>query len=311
MKDQFNRTINYMRISLIDQCNYHCSYCKDDSICLKHDYLSYDEILIIVKEAIKLGITKFKITGGEPFIRKGAVSFIKELKHTEGVEEVTITTNGSLLSFEDLKELKDVDCINFSLDTLDNEHYYKITKNQSLQKVIDNIIYASSLHMNIKINCVLSEYINNQEILDLLMFANQHQFILRFIELMPMKTGSKVGLFNKQYVLNLARDHHIDLIETKIKLGNGPAHYYQMNETYIGFIEPIHGKFCHECNRIRLTSSGYLKACLFHETGCDLKKVLQDQGNIKQIMKEVIYDKPASHQFEERAAGVAMNKIGG
>ncbi|MGN1277480.1 MAG: cyclic pyranopterin phosphate synthase MoaA, partial [Floccifex sp.] len=155
------------------------------------------------------------------------------------------------------------------------------------------------------------EDMSYQDILDLLIFADQHQITLRFIELMPMKKDSKTGQFNKQYVFNLARENKINLIPTKKKLGNGPAHYYQMNKTYIGFIEPIHGKFCHECNRVRLTSLGFLKACLFHEIGYDLKRVIQNQGNLEQVMKEVIYNKPASHQFEERAAGVAMNEIGG
>lgn len=311
MKDQYERKIDYMRISLTENCNYACSYCRDDFVNANHDDLSYEEILTIVKVAIDLGIHKFKITGGEPFMRKEALSFMKQLKQLDGVDEVTVTTNGSLLSHEDIEDLVIIDGINFSLDTLNEDHYCRLTKSNQLHKVIDNICYAHSLNMKVKINCVLTHDITHQEILDLLMFAKKNKIPVRFIELMPMKKGSMSGHMNKQSVLEVAKANDIQLFETDQKQGNGPAHYYKMDETYIGFIEPIHGKFCDQCNRIRLTASGFLKACLFHETGCDLKNKLRRNEEIEGIMKEVIYHKPRSHHFEERAAGIAMNKIGG
>ena len=311
MKDQFNRNVDYMRISLTENCNYACSYCRDDNTHVYHDYLSYEEIFIIVKAAVNLGVHKFKITGGEPLVRKDVLSFIEQLKAYEGVDEVTLTTNGSLLSHEDIKRLQIIDGINFSLDTLNEERYYQFTKSKQLHTVIDNILYAHSLKIKVKINCVLHQEISYQDILDLLMFAKKYQLTLRFIELMPMKKDSTRGIINKQTVLEIANSNHLNLIETHKKLGNGPAHYYQMDDIYIGFIEPIHGKFCEQCNRIRLTASGFLKACLFHDMGCDLKEKIRKNEDIELIMKDVIYAKPASHYFEERAAGTAMNEIGG
>ncbi|MGN1182686.1 MAG: cyclic pyranopterin phosphate synthase MoaA, partial [Faecalibacillus sp.] len=148
-------------------------------------------------------------------------------------------------------------------------------------------------------------------IFDLMMFANKYSIILRFIELMPMKEKKNNNTYTKQTVFHIARQYGLKLLPTNQKFGNGPAHYYQMDQTYIGFIEPIHGKFCHSCNRIRLTSSGFLKGCLFHQTGYDLKKVISNEALLKKTMQDVIYHKPLSHEFETKSAGFGMNEIGG
>lgn len=307
MKDYYNRTIDYMRISLTDQCSFACPYCKTKTS-LK-TLLSYEDIMKIVKIAISLGIHKYKITGGEPFMRHDALAFIKQLKHTPGVEQVTLTTNGALLSFLDISQLQEIDSLTFSLDTLDQKKYETLTKSHQFNKVIDNIKYASSLKMNIKINCVLTNDTTKEDIKNLFTFAHQYHIILRFIELMPMKNYTQC-LKNKQWVMNIMKEYPIPIHPYQGKLGNGPAHYYQMGDTYIGFIEPIHGKFCKQCNRIRLTSTGFLKACLFHEDGYDLKDVKDDE-TLYQMMKDVIYHKPAAHQFEKKAVGRGMNEIGG
>lgn len=312
MKDHLNRSIDYMRISLTDRCNFQCYYCTDpNSVRVSHnDILRYEEILTICRAAICLGITKFKVTGGEPFSRLDCLSFIKRLKELPGCDQVTLTTNGSFPT-ETLDELKviGIDGINFSLDTLDPDKFARITKSTLYPQVIDNILYAAKLNLPIKINTVLLDELTEQEVLDLISFAGKYEIPLRFIELMPMKENYR-GRQTKHDILSLLEKHAIAFYPTKKILGNGPASYYKVNDHYIGFIEPVHGKFCHLCNRVRLTSTGYLKTCLFHPDGIALRPFLS-QDNLCEIMKKVIYKKPKHHYFEEQSAHKTMNSIGG
>lgn len=309
MKDQFNRTINYMRISLSEKCNYSCYYCKGEKSTRKKQ-LEEEELFRIVEAAIALGIRKFKITGGEPFMRENAVALLLKLKHMEKVEEVSVTTNGSLLTHNDIDQLREIDGINFSLNSLDASTYYSITGSTSIAKVMDNILYAASVGIKVKINCVLSEKICAKDIMSLLHFAIEQQLIVRFIELMPMKQKNG-NTMREEDVIRFAKKGGIVLTPVTVRLGNGPAHYYQVQNTYVGFISPIHGKFCATCNRVRLRCDGYLKTCLFHPNGCDLQDKIANQEGLIQAMKEAIYHKPAEHAFEKRAAGISMSNIGG
>ena len=302
MYDQYNRNIHYMRISITDRCNYRCGYCKGFTPLQHSDICSYEEIINVCKSAISLGIDTFKITGGEPCARKGYISFIQQLKQLDGCKSITMTTNGSLLNKTDLDTLKDlVDCINVSIDTIDASHYKEITQNDCLDIVCENIQYAKSIGMNIKINCVLIDDLSNDEILNLIQYGTQFSIPVRFIELMPMK-DNKRSHRTKEDVLKLLTNVEID----ESKYGNGPASYYKSDEGIIGFIEPVHGKFCDSCNRIRLTSTGFVKACLFHKDGRNIK-----DGNIDEILKEVIYHKPKAHDFEKKMVGMSMAEIGG
>ena len=279
MQDSFGRNINYMRISLTDRCNYACYYCKPDiSKHLCHsDILTYEQLLDICRCAITLGITRFKITGGEPTLRKGYIDFIRRLKELDGVEQVTLTTNGSLFSFTDLDELKKIglDCINFSIDTLDESEYLKICKKNNLKKVLSNLEYAYQIGIFVKVNCVVDNLFSLSRFESMLELIKDKKIALRYIELMPLKYSDRNTKMNelieyvqKNYILNVY-DH---------KLGNGPAHYYTIPEFQgcIGFIEALHNKFCSECNRVRLSSVGRLKLCLFYSDGVDLKPYLND-----------------------------------
>ena len=314
MQDSFGRNINYMRISLTDRCNYACYYCKPDiSKHLCHsDILTYEQILDICRCAITLGITRFKITGGEPTLRKGYIDFIRRLKELEGVEQVTLTTNGSLFSFTDLDELKKIglDCINFSMDTLDESEYLKICKKNNLKKVLSNLEYAYQIGIFVKVNCVVDNLFSLSRFESMLELIKDKKIALRFIELMPLKYSDRNTKMNelieyvqKNYILNVY-DH---------KLGNGPAHYYKITDYqgYIGFIEALHNKFCSECNRVRLSSVGRLKLCLFHSDGVDLKPYLNDLEELQKTMNFWIFKKPKEHHFEEEHSSTVMNEIGG
>ena len=304
MYDQYNRKIEYMRISITDRCNLNCIYCKGFDALTHNDILRYEEILDICKVAVQLGIGYFKITGGEPCARKGYLSFIESLKKMDGVHEVTITTNASLLKKEDIDTLKriGIDGINVSLDTLDKECYKEITGKDCIDLVVHNILYMKSIGLHVKINSVLLDETRDEEFLNLIDFGNLHSIPIRFIERMPMK-DDKVSHRTKKDILSLLDNVEID----KNKYGNGPASYYQTNRGTVGFIEPVHGKFCDQCNRIRLTSTGYLKACLFHKDGMNVR----NRTNLEDMMKEIIYNKPQGHDFEKDMAGISMSKIGG
>ena len=314
MQDSFGRNINYMRISLTDRCNYACYYCKPDiSKHLCHsDILTYEQLLDICRCAITLGITRFKITGGEPTLRKGYIDFIRRLKELDGVEQVTLTTNGSLFSFTDLDELKKIglDCINFSIDTLDESEYLKICKKNNLKKVLSNLEYAYQIGIFVKVNCVVDNLFSLSRFESMLELIKDKKIALRYIELMPLKYSDRNTKMNelieyvqKNYILNVY-DH---------KLGNGPAHYYTIPEFQgcIGFIEALHNKFCSECNRVRLSSVGRLKLCLFHSDGVDLKPYLDNLEELKKTMAFWIFKKPKEHHFEEEHSSTVMNEIGG
>lgn len=314
MQDSFGRNINYMRISLTDRCNYACYYCKPDiSKHLCHsDILTYEQLLDICRCAVSLGITRFKITGGEPTLRKGYIEFIRSLKDLIGVEQVTLTTNGSLFSFTDLDELKKIglDCINFSIDTLDESEYLKICKKNDLKKVLLNLEYAYKIGVPVKVNCVVDNLFSFSRFESMLQLIKDKKIALRFIELMPLKYSDRNTKMNelieyvqKNYTLNVCDE----------KLGNGPAHYYTIGDYrgYIGFIEALHNKFCQDCNRIRLSSVGRLKLCLFHSDGVDLKPYLNNLEELEKTMAFWIFKKPKEHHFEEEHSSTVMNEIGG
>ncbi len=311
IKDSYGREINYMRISITDRCHFQCNYCKSDHPQkLNHqDILSYEQLLLIVDQAIQLGIKKFKITGGEPTLRKNYLFFIKELKKRD--VEVTLTTNGSLFKKEDLKTLKEIgiDGINFSIDTLDAKEYFLLTKQDCLKQVLENLFYAYYLKIPVKINCVVDNTFTLKRLKQMLAMVKDKKIALRFIELMPLNIEQRnqkmidIQNYLKQYPIK----------QYQGKLGNGPAHYYTIEgyQGYIGLIEALHHKFCYQCNRIRLTSTGKLKPCLFYNEMYDLKPYLNNEEQLLLHLKKAIESKPKEHHFEENVSYTKMNEIGG
>lgn len=318
MYDQYNRKIDYLRISLTDRCNLHCRYCQPEvSEHVPHnEILRYEELLRICRAALQLGIRKFKITGGEPLLRKGCSDFIASLKQTEGVEQVTLTTNGTLLS-QQLPALiaAGVDSINVSLDTLDAAYYTELTGG-SLDSVLKSLQELQVEGIPFKLNCVPLAENGLTDIMQLLKLAHSYNAPLRFIELMPLDCNADLKGLSGSKIRSLLEQEGLQLQPDAQRYGNGPASYWRISgyNMPVGFIEPLHNKFCAVCNRVRLTSVGMLKPCLYSDAGANLKQLLRDGGSdaaLLQTMQKIIYAKPAGHSFEVKAACFNMSQIGG
>lgn len=323
MLDRYGRVINYLRISVTDRCNLRCCYCMPEGVQdvgLKN-ILTFEEIWEIVRTGVSLGITHIRITGGEPLVRKGCVNLIRGIREIPGVETITMTTNGVLLGNYG-KQLKKagVDGVNISLDTLDPEEFYKITGKRELQEVLAGIRAAKTAGLPVKLNAV-----NRKELdpIPLVRYAQEENLPIRFIEMMPVGYGKKyVGRSNEELRETLeavcGKAECMTNREELSRMGSGPAVYYQFSDLKVpvGFISAIHGKFCDTCNRVRLTAEGYLKLCLCYDEGEDLRRVLREEEkeNLRTIMEQTIFRKPAAHCFEHPAEMTEtheMVKIGG
>ena len=318
MYDQYNRKIDYLRISLTDRCNLHCRYCQPEiSEHVPHnEILRYEELLSICRAALQLGIRKFKITGGEPLLRKGCSDFIASLKQLDGVEQVTLTTNGTLLA-QQLPELikAGVDSINVSLDTLDAAYYTELTGG-SLGNVLQALQELQAAGIPFKLNCVPLAENGLADIMQLLKLAHRYNAPLRFIELMPLDCNTNLHGLSGSEIRKQLEQAGLQLQPDAQRYGNGPASYWRISgyKMPVGFIEPLHNKFCAVCNRVRLTSVGMLKPCLYSDEGMNLKHLLRDgasDADLLQAMQKIIYAKPAGHSFEVEAASFNMSQIGG
>ena len=324
MKDKFNREIEYMRISLTDRCNLRCKYCMPcDVPWIDHEQiLSYEEILEICQIAVELGIDRFKITGGEPLVRKGCLEFIRTLKQMTGVKQVTMTTNGVLLrQYADELAEAGVNGINVSLDTLDRERFAFLTGKDALEQVLDGLYYSNKLGIKMKVNCVPLKGFNEDGLLQMLDICRDHPIDVRFIEVMPIGYGKEYAGISVVNLEQEIRKAYPDGETVLRRLGNGPARYYHPSEFLgsVGFIDAIHGKFCGDCNRIRLTSEGFLKTCLYYGHGSSLRDYRRGGGSrdgLKNLMQETIFQKPKEHHFGNLSADDEkelrkMSQIGG
>lgn len=323
MLDRYGRVINYLRISVTDRCNLRCCYCMPEGVqdVGMKNILTFEEIWEIVRTGVSLGITHIRITGGEPLVRKDCVDLIRGIREISGVETITMTTNGVLLGNYG-KQLKEVgvDGVNISLDTLNPEEFYKITGKRELQEVLVGIRAAKTAGLPVKLNAV-----NRKELdpIPLVRYAQEENLPLRFIEMMPVGYGKKyVGRSNEELRETLeavcGKAECMTNREELSRMGSGPAVYYQFSDLKVpvGFISAIHGKFCDTCNRVRLTAEGYLKLCLCYDEGEDLRRVLREgeKENLRTIMEQTIFRKPAAHCFEHPAEMTEtheMVKIGG
>lgn len=322
MKDRFGRNIDYMRVSITDRCDLRCRYCMPEG-CEKvpmSKILTYEEIVRICRAAASLGINKIKITGGEPFVRLGCTDLIRNIKAIEGINEVTVTTNGQTLE-RYLDELKDIgiDGINISLDTLDPDKYTYITGRGDLGKTLRSIESAVGSGIKTKVNCVLQSGFNGNELFDLAGLAFRYGMDVRFIEEMPVGEGKLIAGISNVEVLERLKERWPDLEPDESVHGNGPAVYYKRNGVpgAIGLISPIHGIFCSGCNRLRLTSQGRIKPCLCYDTEIDIVPALAGTDeDLTDTLRDAILAKPEAHCFnktdpEEHAEHRLMSQIGG
>ena len=306
MLDQYGRKIDYLRVSITDRCNLRCRYCMPDGVPLTtmEDILTYEEIETVCRMAAELGIKKIKITGGEPLVRKGCSELIGRLKRIPGIEQVTMTSNGVLLE-ENLETLvkNGLDAVNISLDSLNAETYRLITGRNQLEKVLQAIRLTVKSGIRVKINAVLQKDSNGGEWEELISLAKEYPIDVRFIEMMPIGFGKQFEPVYNEELLKLLKTKYPEIECDTCVHGNGPAVYYKIPgfKGSIGFISAIHGKFCDQCNRIRLTAQGKLKPCLCYGEGIDLRKALRDDRNEEQVLellKRTIEKKPKQHCFE-------------
>lgn len=318
MKDKYGRNIDYMRISITDRCNLRCGYCmpKEGVPWIAHDeILRFEEIVEVVRKAAVLGIKKIKITGGEPLVRSGVESLITDIKSIDGIEQVTLTTNGVLLE-ERLPNLirAGIDGINISLDTLEPVQYREMTGRDSLEAVLSAIEAAVQAGVSLKINSVIIKGINENQICGLARFASDRNIVLRFIELMPIGLGKNFDAMGQEAIM--ARlEAEFGKGKPDAAKGNGPATYYSFGGCKIGFISALSHKFCESCNRVRLTSDGKLKLCLQYSDGVDLKPALRQDGNLQELIEKAVFSKPRCHSFgsgeEAEKEKRIMSQIGG
>lgn len=325
MLDQFGRTIDYLRISVTDRCNLRCRYCMPDGVELTsmERLLTLEEIVTVAECAASLGIHHIKLTGGEPLVRRGLPSLLSMLKVIPGIEKVTLTTNGILLPGM-LPELlgAGLDAVNISLDTTDPELYEEITGRDALQGAMQALDAAVAAGLRTKVNAVSLD-LGEDNLRSLIALAKDRPVDVRFIEMMPIGMGKAFPVMDHQQLRRKLAAFYPGIAEDRSFHGFGPAVYLRIPgyQGSIGLISAIHGKFCGSCNRVRLTSEGYLKACLCYHEGADLREILRREcpeeerkTELKQAMERVIFEKPGEHCFEQ-LAGVTeeapMSAIGG
>ena len=323
MKDRFGREIDYLRVSVTDNCNLRCVYCmdeKDNKFLKKDEKLTDDEIYRVVKESAKLGIKKVRITGGEPLVRPGVVDLIGKINSIDGIEEIYLTTNGILLA-DRLDELvkNGLKGVNISLDSLKEDRFNKLTRLGHVDNVLAAIDKAISLGIKVKLNTVIVNDINKDEIMDFVNLTKEKEIDVRFIELMPIGIAINYKGVANEEVLNIIRRNASDFEEVVRNQSGGPATYIRLNgaKGKVGFISAMSNCFCEDCNRIRLTPEGFLKQCLHFDYGVDLKSILREGVNdekLKEVIYNNIYDKPEKHLFLEDSEHKElkfMNQIGG
>lgn len=327
MKDIYKRKIDYIRISITDRCNLRCVYCMpaEGIKLIKHEeVLSYEEIIRLCKIFAQTGISKVKITGGEPLVRKDVHKLIKSIKEIDGINNVTLTTNGILLEnqIDDLVKAG-LDAVNISIDTLKDDTYRELTRIGDVSKVVSSIRKCLEYkNLKVKINTVPIKGKNEDEIIDLIKLCKNNDISIRFIEMMPIGLGRNMNGLNDEEVMSIIEKNIGKLTPYNGKLGNGPSNYYSL-EGYkgkVGFISAVNHKFCETCNRVRLTCEGFLKACLQYDIGTDLRTMLRNGSSDEEILeavKSTIYNKPESHNFnlikneEEKVEYRGMSQIGG
>lgn len=321
MQDSFGRTITYMRLSVTDLCNLRCRYCMPEEGVekLTHpEMLTEDEMVDAVRAAASLGISKIRITGGEPLVKKNILSLCERIGQIEGIEEMAITTNGTLLP-KMAAPLRAVGIrrVNISLDTLDPDKYARMTRRGSFEEAWAGVMAALEAGFEkVKLNAVLIGGFNDDEIEDLVGLTKRYPMDVRFIELMPMAGSDEFG-----QSAHIAGDEVLRRVPDLQPAGEEHLHSGQVARMYqlpgakgrVGLINPLSHSFCSACNRIRLTADGKLKPCLHSSQEISLKGL--DLDGMREKMREAIAAKPKEHPVLDAThrsdAGRQMNEIGG
>jgi cyclic pyranopterin phosphate synthase len=320
MEDPHGHRISYLRVSITDRCNERCTYCMPQELrewLPRADILTYEETLRLIRIAADLGVTKIRVTGGEPLTRRDVVDFLREIPKVRGIRSLGVSTNGTLLARETesgltmAAALRDagVRSVNVSLDTLDRDVYAQITGRDFHEQTLAGIQSAMDAGFEqIKLNCVLMRGRNEDQLVPLIDFAAERNLILRFIELMPVSTTEVLSDENFMSILHAKRaieTRYGDLIPEPTFQTNGPATYYQIRGRtqrigFIGAMTNLH--FCESCNKLRLTCDGKLRPCLGSYLEFDIMKPLRagaSDDELRQFFMDVVERKPLQHDFRE------------
>jgi len=323
MLDPFGRSIDYLRVSVTDRCDFRCVYCMSENMTFlpKSDVLSLEELERLCGAFIGLGVKKLRLTGGEPLVRKNIMSLFRGLSthlQSGALEELTLTTNGSQLG-RFAQELADcgVKRVNVSIDTLDEQKFKDITRWGRLEQVMDGLAAADAAGLKVKINAVALRGVNDEELADMLQWCGDRGYDMTIIEVMPMGEIGGDARLDQYLPLSMVRSklsERFTLEDIAYKTG-GPARYVEVKETggRLGFITPLTHNFCESCNRVRLTCTGTLYMCLGQEDAADLREPLRrsegDEALVGAI-HEAIARKPKGHDFiiDRRHKGPAVGR---
>jgi len=326
LADRYGRQIDYLRISVTDRCNLRCYYCMPPQGVpprAHEDILRYEEIERVARAAAGLGISKIRLTGGEPLVRRGILELVRMLARVPGIRDLSMTTNGTLLSrFAADLARAGLKRVNVSLDSLDEEAYARITRGGRLSDVLRGIESAEEAGLTpLKINTVVLRALDHDQVCDLALLTLQHDWHVRFIEVMPLRWNAHH--FEGDHVSN--EDVRAEIVRRLGPLaavesvpGNGPARYYRLPGALgtIGFISPFSEHFCERCNRLRLTADGRLRPCLLSDEEIDIKPVLRkgaETAEIQEWLMKAIMAKPEGHQLSANIGPHrrGMSEIGG
>ncbi|MES2795006.1 MAG: GTP 3',8-cyclase MoaA [Bacteroidota bacterium] len=323
--DQHNRPINYLRLAVTDRCNLRCSYCMPEhgmKFLHKSALLSFEEMLRLCEIMAKMGVNKVRITGGEPFVRNNLMDFLWKLSDIEGITEIALTTNG-VLTEQYLKDLKalGIKTVNLSLDTLDKKRFFDITKRDEYDKVMSTLYRMIEQDFEVKINAVVMEGQNTEDILSLTEFTKNNPVSVRFIEEMPFNgIGAHSAVLNWDYmkILEEIKSQYPTIQKVKDSAFSTSYNYQIPNhQGSIGIIAAYSRTFCGTCNRIRITAQGELKTCLYQHKGLSIRDLIRSglsNEAIEAILYESIQKRPKDGYEAESLGPViseSMSAIGG
>lgn len=300
MKDSYSREINYLKISLTDKCNLRCVYCKEEEDTVEEEYvnniLSFDDYKFIIKNFKELGVNKIKFVGGEPLLYPYLKDLIYFAKHECNIDDISITTNGQHFS-EKALELKNsgLDRVNLSIDSLKEYKYNAVTRGGSLTEVLNALNTCIRLKLPVKINCVLIDEFNTDEVYDFIRLTKYNNVDVRFVELTPW--GSSKRLYDLSYVNTKELMENLEDINISGFEEEHNVKYYKMEKSKgrVGIIAPISDCFCEKCNKMIITNDGFVRLCLYANEEIDLRDFLHKPIMFKEVIKDILKEKPRNH----------------
>jgi cyclic pyranopterin phosphate synthase len=311
--DPFARAITYLRVSVTDRCDFRCVYCMSENMTFlpKKELLTLEELDLLCSSFIKMGVQKLRITGGEPLVRRGIMTFFESMtRHLDSgaLKELTLTTNGSQLEkYADALFAAGVRRVNISLDTLDDDKFARVTRWGRLPQVLRGIDAAQKAGLRVKINAVALKDFNEAELPAITRWCAERDLDLTWIEVMPMGEDmgdeNRIGQFWSLKDVRAEYENHYNVTDLAERTG-GPARYVRLEETgqKIGFITPLSHNFCESCNRVRITCTGEIYTCLGQEGSADLRAPLRASQDgtelLEQAIRAAIGDKPKGHDFD-------------